>query len=166
MGKIQRLAGETVLYGLGSILPRFLSFLLVRLHTQVFSPEQYGVITNLYAWVAVVNIVFIFGMETAYFRFASQPGQSESKVFNLAQTVVIVISALLSVSFILLANPIAGTLQAAGRTDLVVWLILIMFLDAVAAIPFARLRLQKKATRFAVGKLINIGILVGLNVYF
>jgi O-antigen/teichoic acid export membrane protein len=105
-------------------------------------------------------------METAYFRFASQPGQSEKKVFNLAQTVVIVISALLSVSFVLLANPIADTLQAAGRTDLVIWLILIMFLDAVAAIPFARLRLQKKAMRFAVGKLINICILVGLNVYF
>lgn len=166
MGKIQRLAGETILYGLGSILPRFLSFLLVRLHTQVFSPEEYGVITNLYAWVAVVNIVFIFGMETAYFRFASQPDQSEKKIFNLAQTVVIVISTVLSVSFILLAHPIAGTLQAAGRTDLVVWLVLIMFLDAVAAIPFARLRLQKKATRFAVGKLINIAILVGLNVYF
>lgn len=166
MGKIQRLAGETILYGLGSILPRFLSFLLVRLHTQVFSPEEYGVITNLYAWVAVVNIVFIFGMETAYFRFASQPGQSEKKIFNLAQTVVIVISAVLSVSFVLLAHPIADTLQASGRTDLVVWLVLIMFFDALAAIPFARLRLQKKATRFAVGKLINITILVGLNVYF
>ncbi len=165
MGKIQRLAGETVLYGLGSILPRFLSFLLVRLHTQVFAPEEYGVITNLYAWVAVVNIVFIFGMETAYFRFASSPGE-EKRIFDLAQTVVIVISSALSLLFVLLANPIAVTLQASGRTDLVIWLVLLMFIDAIAAIPFARLRLQKKATRFAVGKLINIGILVGLNVYF
>lgn len=166
MGKIQRLAGETVLYGLGSILPRFLSFLLVRLHTQVFAPEEYGIITNLYAWVAVVNIVFIFGMETAYFRFASRPGEDENRVFNLAQTVVIVISFALSLLFIVLAGPIADTLQASGRTDLVSWLVLIMFIDAIAAIPFARLRLRKKASRFAVGKLINIGILVGLNVYF
>lgn len=166
MGKLQRLAGETVLYGLGSILPRFLSFLLVRLHTNVFSPEEYGVITNLYAWVAVVNIVFIFGMETAYFRFASQPGRNEKTIFNLAETVVISTSLVFSVIFILAADPIADTLQASGRPDLVIWLVLIMFIDAVAAIPFARLRLRKKATRFAAGKLINIGILVGLNVYF
>jgi O-antigen/teichoic acid export membrane protein len=166
MGKIQRLAGETVLYGLGSILPRFLSFLLVRLHTNVFSPEEYGIITNLYSWVAVVNIVLIFGMETAYFRFASQPGNQETRIFNLAQTVVIVVSSALSLIFIFLSGPIGDTLEVSGRTDLVKWLVLIMFIDALAAIPFARLRLQKKATRFAAGKLINISILVGLNIYF
>lgn len=166
MGKIQRLAGETALYGLGSILPRFLSFLLVRLHTDVFTPAEYGIITNLYAWVAVVNIVLIFGMETAYFRFASQPGQSEKRIFHLAQTVVIVISTVLSALCILFAEQIGQTLEVSGRTDLVIWLVVIMFIDALSAIPFARLRLQKKATRFAVGKLTNIGILVGLNVYF
>lgn len=166
MGKIQRLAGETVLYGLGSILPRFLSFLLVRLHTDVFTPEEYGVITNLYAWVAVVNIVLIFGMETAYFRFASQSAQSEKRIFHLAQTVVVVISTVLSILFILLAQPIEETLEVTGRTELVIWLIVIMYIDALAAIPFARLRLQKRATRFAVGKLLNIGILVCLNLYF
>lgn len=166
MGKIQRLAGETVLYGLGSILPRFLSFLLVRLHTQVFTPEEYGVITNLYAWVAVVNIVLVFGMETAFFRFANQPGQSAQRIFNIAQTVVIVISSVLSGVFIVLADPIGDTLEVAGRTELVIWLVVIMFMDALAAIPFAKLRLQKKAVRFAAGKLINIAILVGLNLYF
>jgi O-antigen/teichoic acid export membrane protein len=166
MGKIQRLAGETVLYGLGSILPRFLSFLLVTLHTSVFSTEEYGVITNLYAWAGVVNIVLIFGMETAYFRFASQTGQSEKKIFDLAQTVVIVLSTVLSSIFLIFADPIGDTLVVAGRTELVRWLILIMFIDAITAIPFARLRLQKKALRFATGKLINIGILVGLNIYF
>lgn len=166
MGKIQRLAGETVLYGLGSILPRFLSFLLVRLHTNVFIPEEYGIITALYSWVAVVNILLIFGMETAYFRFASQPGQDEKKIFHLAQTAVIVISSLLSIVFILLAEPIGTTLEVGGRTDLVKWLVVIIFIDALSAIPFARLRLRKKALHFAAGKLVNIGILVGLNVYF
>ncbi len=166
MSKIQRLAGETVLYGLGSILPRFLSFLLVRLHTDVFAPEEYGIITNLYSWAAVVNIVLIFGMETAYFRFASQPGQSEKRIFNLSLTVVLIVSVVLSALLTLLAEPIGGVLEVSGRTDLVVWLIAIMFIDAVAAIPFARLRLQKKALRFATGKLLNICILVGLNVYF
>ena len=164
MGKIQRLAGETVLYGLGSIVPRFLSFMLVPLHTDVFAPEEYGVITKVYAYVAVVNIVYIFGMETAYFRFASQAGSNEKRVFNLAQTAVLVVSGLLSFFFILLADPVATALSVPGRSDLVIWLVSIMFIDAVAAIPFARLRLQKKAVRFATGKLINIGILVGLNI--
>ena len=166
MGKIQRLAGETVLYGLGSILPRFLSFLLVRLHTDVFSPEEYGVITKVYAYAAVINIVFIFGMETAYFRFASKPGMEEKRIFNLAQTVVMTISTLLSLGFILLASPISETLSVPGRSDLVIWPVLIMFIDAVASIPFARLRHQKKARLFAIGKLLNIGILVGLNLFF
>jgi O-antigen/teichoic acid export membrane protein len=165
MGKLQRLAGETVLYGLGSIVPRFLSFLLVPLHTSVFSPEDYGVITKIYAYVGVVNIVFMFGMETAYFRFASKSGLEEKKVFNLAQTVVITISALLSLGFILLASPISAKLSVPGHDDLVIWIVLIMFIDACVAIPFARLRLQKKALRFAAGKLINIGLLVGLNLF-
>jgi O-antigen/teichoic acid export membrane protein len=165
MGKIQRLAGETVLYGLGSILPRFLSFLLVSLHTDVFSPEKYGVITLIYAYVGVVNIVFMFGMETAYFRFASKQGLDEKKAFNLAQTVVITVSTLFSLIIILFAQPISQALSVPGRTDLVIWVAAIMFVDAVAAIPFARLRLQKKAIRFATGKLLNIAILVGLNLY-
>src|SRR5690606_36235333 len=165
MSKIQRLAGETILYGLGSIVPRFLSFLLVPLHTAVFAPEEYGVITKVYAYVAVVNIVYIFGMETAYFRFASKPGSDEKHIFNLAQTAVLAVSGLLSAVFIVFSDSIATALSVPGRADLVIWLVCIMFIDAVAAIPFARLRLRKKAIRFATGKLINIGILVVLNVY-
>ncbi|MFZ6011673.1 MAG: lipopolysaccharide biosynthesis protein [Bacteroidota bacterium] len=166
MGKLRRLAGETVLYGLGSILPRFLNFLLVTLHTRVFAPDEYGVITKLFAYVGVINVIFMFGMETAYFRFANKPGVDERRVFNLAQTVVLGISAFLSAIFIIMANPVADVLSITGHSNLVIWLVLIMFVDAAVAIPFARLRLQKKAAQFAVGKTINIFILVGLNVLF
>jgi len=166
MGKIRILAGETVLYGLGSILPRFLNFLLVRLHTDVYPPEEYGVITKLFAYVAVINIIFMFGMETAYFRFATKPGADEKRIFNLTQTVVVFISLSLSIIFILLSNPIADVFEIPGKAELVIWLVAVMFIDAVVAIPFARLRLEKKATRFAIGKLVNIGILIGFNLYF
>lgn len=166
MNKIKRLAGETVLYGVGSIFPKFLNFLLVRLHTDVYPPEAYGVITKLLAYVAVINIVFMFGMETAYFRYATKPGANEKRIFDLTQTVVVSISLLLSIFFIVLANPIADFLEIPGKSDLVIWLVLIMFIDAIVAIPFARLRLEKKATHFAIGKLANIGILIGLNIYF
>ena len=166
MKQLKKLAGETVLYGLGSIVPRFLNFLLVPLHTGVFNPAEYGVITKLFAYVAVVNIVFMFGMETAYFRFATKPGADEKRIFNLSQSVVIAISILLSAIFILLADPVATALDIPGRGNLVSWLAVIMFMDAIVAIPFARLRLERKAMQFASGKLINVLILVGLNVYF
>lgn len=166
MGKIKRLAGETVLYGLGSIVPRFMNFLLVRLHTDVFPPDEYGLITKLFAYVAVINIIFMFGMETAYFRFASKPGADEKRIFNLTQTVVVVISLSLSIVLVTLADPFATALGIPGHSDLVIWLVAIMFIDALVAIPFARLRLQKKPLLFAAGKLVNIGIVVGLNIYF
>lgn len=166
MNPLKKLAGQTVLYGMGSILPRFLNFLLVTLHTDVFAPEQYGVITKLFAYVAVVNVVFMFGMETAYFRFATKPGADEKRIFNLAQTVVLSISIPLSIILILFAAPVADLLAIPGNANLVIWLVVIMLIDAVVAIPFARLRLQKKGLKFAVGKLANILILVGLNVYF
>ena len=166
MKQLKKLAGETVLYGFGSIVPRFLNFLLVFLHTGVFNPEEYGVITKLFAYVAVVNIVFMFGMETAYFRFATKPGTDEKRIFNLAQTVVIAISVLLSIIFISLSNPLAELLDIPGRENLIIWLVIIMLMDAIVAIPFARLRLQRKSTLFAAGKLINIFILVGLNIFF
>lgn len=166
MSKIKRLAGDTVLYGLGSIVPRFLNFLLVRLHTGVFAPEDYGVITKLFAYSAVINVIFMFGMETAYFRFANKEGADEKKIFNIAQTIVIAISAGLSFIFILFADPIAEMLDIPGKGNFVTWLALILFVDAIVAIPFARLRLQRNAVKFVTGKLINIAILVGLNIYF
>ncbi|MBT1704352.1 lipopolysaccharide biosynthesis protein [Chryseosolibacter indicus] len=165
MGKLKRLAGETVLYGLGSILPRFLNFLLVTLHTDVFNPPEYGVITKLFSYVAVVNIIFLFGMETAYFRFSSKKDADEKRIFNLAQTVVVSISLVISIILVLFSYQISDLLLIPGHEKLVIMLVAIMFIDAVVAIPFSRLRLQRKPTKFAIGKLINIAILIGLNLY-
>lgn len=166
MSKIKRLAGETVLYGLGSIVPRFFNFMLVPLHTGVFTPEEYGIVTILFSYTAVVNTVYMFGMETAYFRYATKPGADEKSIYRLTQTVVIAISGVLSLIAILFSDPLAAALDVPDRPQLIMWLSAIMFIDAVVAIPFARLRLQKKPFRFALGKLINILILVALNVYY
>ncbi len=163
---LKKLAGDTVLYGLGSIVPRFLNFLLVPLHTAVFLPDDYGVITKLLAYVGVVNTIYMFGMETAYFRFATKDPANEKRIFNLAQTVVIAISLTLSIFLALWSESVATLINLPGRGNLIIWLVAIMFMDALVAIPFARLRLQKKALLFVTGKLINIGILVALNIYF
>src|SRR5882672_7043181 len=132
MSKIKKLAGETVLYGLGSIVPRALNFLLVPLHTRnLFSPEEYGVVTNLLAYVAFLNIVYTFGMETAYFRFATLAGNDQRKIFNLAQTSVLLISVLLSAVFISCASPLAGALHITSHPEFIIWLALLMLTDAV-----------------------------------
>lgn len=166
MGKLKRLAGDTVLYGLGSIFPKFLNFLMVPLHTSIFLPAEYGVITYLYSYVTFINVIFMFGMETAYFRFATKPDADEKKIFNLAQTVVVGISLILSIVIIGFASPIANALDIEGKSNFVIWMVVILFIDSAVAIPFARLRLQKRPLNFALGKIINILILVGLNWYF
>lgn len=167
MSKIKRLAGDTVLYGVGSMLPRILNFLLVPLHTiNTFNRGEYGVITSLFAIVAFVNVVYLFGMETTFFRFASKEGADKKRIFNLAQTVVLLISVSLSIVFIALANPIATSIGAGTKPEYIIWLSIIMLIDASTAIPFAQLRLERKALLFASAKVTNVLLLFGLNYYF
>ncbi|NOS93721.1 MAG: oligosaccharide flippase family protein [Cyclobacteriaceae bacterium] len=167
MSKLKKLAGETVLYGFGSIFPRMLNFLLVPLHTiNTFSTAEYGVFTKLMAFVAFINVVFTFGMETAFFRFSSKSDANYKQVFNLAQTCVFLVSVPLSVLFIIFSQPIASSVGVANHPEFIVWLTLIMLTDAVVAIPFAQLRLQKKAKQFALFKIVNVIVLVALNYYF
>jgi O-antigen/teichoic acid export membrane protein len=166
MSKIKKLAGETVLYGLGSIVPRFLNFMLVTLHTSVLPPSEYGIITDVLAFVAFLNVVYAFGMETAYFRFATKKENDEMRIFNLAQTTVVVVSVIASLLLVVFAKPISRDMGFAGQIDYVYWTIGIMFIDALVIIPFARLRLQKKAFTFAIGKLVNVLIVIALNIYF
>lgn len=166
MSKLKTLAGETLLYGFGSILPKVLNFFLITLHTRIFAPQEYGVLTNLYAWIAFLNIVFTFGMETAFFRFSTKPGADPKKVFDLAQSVVLAISTPLSLAFIVLAVPIANGLKVGLHSNFIVWLTIMMLIDAIVAIPFARLRLERRPLRFAYARILNILIIVGLNFYF
>lgn len=167
MSKIKSLAGDTVLYGLGSMLPRVLNFLLVPLHTiNTFSRAEYGTITKLFAIVAFVNVVYLFGMETSFFRFATREGADKNKVFNLAQTTVLSISISISVLFIIFSKSIAVSLGEGVKPDFIVWLTLIMLIDAATAIPFAKLRLERKALLFASAKVLNVALLLGLNYYF
>jgi O-antigen/teichoic acid export membrane protein len=143
-----------------------LNFLLFPIHTKFFGPEEYGVFTYFMSLVALLNIVYSFGMETAYFRFATKPGADEKKIFNLAQTAVVTISTMLSLLFILSSSSITHLLNVPGHENYVIWLTGIMFIDNIVSIPFARLRLQKKAIAFSIYRISNVVILTGLNLYF
>lgn len=167
MTKLKKLAGDTILYGLGNIIPRFLNLILFPIHTkQRFNPEEYGVFVKLMSIVAFMNIVYSFGMETGYFRFATKPGADPKRIYRLAMTVVIVIGFVLSGVIILAADPIAAMLSVGNHPDFIIWLAVIMFLDNIAAIPFARLRLEKKPLQFAIYRITNVMVVVVLNLYF
>lgn len=165
MGQLRQLAGQTAIYGVSSVLGRVLNYLLVPLYTAVFSPESYGIVTELYAFVAFLNILYTYGLETAYFRFATKSADRE-KYYQIAHTSIILTSLFFSLILVLLSDNIALGLNYAGQGHFIRWLAFILAIDAIVAVPFARLRLEAKAFKFAVYKLSNIFINIGLNLFF
>jgi len=161
---LKKLASQTAVYGLSSVLGRMLNYLLVPLYTSVFVPAEYGMVTELYAYVAFLNILYIYGLETAYFRFSSESGGSN--YFNLAFTSILFSSLLFSGFIWLFSDQIANVLQYPDKGHFIQWLGIILAFDAIVAIPFARLREIGKAKRFAIFKLSNIGINILLNLFF
>ncbi len=164
MSILRKLAGQTAIYGLSSVLGRMLNYLLVPLYTSVFVPAEYGIVTELYAYVAFLNILYIYGLETAYFRFSSKEGGYD--YFNLAFTSILISSILLSGIIWFFSESIAGVLNYPDKTHLIKWLAAILAIDAIVAIPFAKLRQVGKTYQFAVFKLSNIGINILLNLFF
>jgi O-antigen/teichoic acid export membrane protein len=161
------LAGQTAIYGLTSILGRLLNYLLVPLHTRVFSNAQYGVTSLFYAYASFMNIVFTYGMETAFFRYFSRSeGEEQQKVYATAVTSLFLSTAILSALIAAAARPLAGWIGVPAHPEYVVWFSLIIGADTLCAIPFARLRQEKRAFRFAFYRIFNISVNIGLNLFF
>jgi O-antigen/teichoic acid export membrane protein len=165
LNPIKQLAGQTAIYGVSHIVARLLNYLLVPLYTRVFVPEEYGVVTELYAYVTFLLVIFTYGLETAFFRFV-EGRDSEDKVFDTAFTSIVGTSILLSGLLIAFAQPIADLLAYPQHPEYIIWFALIIGFDAVAKIPFAYLRQQERAVTFATIKIINISINIFLNLFF
>lgn len=163
---IKKLAGQTAIYGMSSILGRMLNWLLVPLHTRIFVEADYGIVTELYSYVAFLTILYTYGMETAYFRYVKDTDQQPETVYNTAFASLGATAVVISALLIALAHPIADLLQYPQHPEYIVYFALVLALDTIVAIPFARLRYEEKATQFATLRLINIGINVGLNLFF
>lgn len=164
MAALKKLAGQTVIYGLSSIVGRLLNYLLVPLYTYTFTEAAYGIVTELYAYAALLMVVFTYGMETAFFRFFEQRDK-DPKVFSTAQFGLL-FSTIILAAVLWLAAPFISTALYLEETQYVQFFILIIAFDALAALPFARLRARQKAFSFAGIKLINIGLNIGLNLLF
>ncbi|OEK05468.1 lipopolysaccharide biosynthesis protein [Roseivirga misakiensis] len=164
MSQIKKLAGQTAYYGISSILGRVLNFLLLPIWTGRLETDQYGAVTVSYAYVALCLIVFTFGMETAFFRFSGK--ENNPKIYNSSATAVLTISGILSTLIFLFANPIAGLLGSGVQESYIQYLAVILFIDGMVAMPFAKLRLEQKALKFAIIKVTVISATIILNLLF
>lgn len=166
MSVLKKLAGQTAIYGISSIVARFLNYLLVPLHTLVFAPERFGIITELYAYVAFLIILLTYGMETAFFRFSTKDDTTPEKVFSTILGSLFTTTSLFILAAIVFAQPIAEWLLYPDNKEYVVWFAIIIGLDAVSSIPLAKLRSQNKAKTFAGINLANVLVNIGLNLFF
>lgn len=165
LNPLKQLAGQTAIYGLSSIIGRVLSYLLVPVYTRVFLPSEYGVVNEMYAYVSLLIVILTYGFETGFFRF-SEAEQDKEKVYSTALISLIVSSSLFILLAFVFAQPVATTLRYPDNKEYIIWLAFIVALDATSAIPFAKLRAQKKAKRFAAIKIISIATNILLNLFF
>lgn len=165
MNPLKKLAGQTAVYGLPTIVGRLLNYFLVPLYTRVFSTNEYGVVTELYAYVAFLMVILTYGMETAFFRFA-QKQENKDEVYQTTSFSLLISSVVFVILTTIFAFPISKTLGYASNTNYIIWFALILGADAISSIPFALLRVQNKAKRFAVIKSVNISLQIVLNLFF
>ena len=168
MASIKTLAKDTAIYGLSSIVGRFLNYLLVPLYTHVISAASggYGIVTNLYAYTALILVILTFGMETTFFRFANKEDEDANTVFSTSLVLVSALSLLFLGAVVLFATPISQALGYADHPDYLLMMAAVVALDAIQAIPFCLLRFQKKAMKFASLKLLFIVLNIGLNLLY
>lgn len=163
---IKKLTGETAIYGLSSIVGRFLNWMLVPFYTRILrQTSDYGIVTNLYGWTALMLVILTYGMETGLFRFINRE-ENKKEVYGTILTSICTTSVLFVAAVLLFLDPISSAMNYADHSNLVMMLAVIVAMDAFTAVPFAYLRYQQRPMRFAAIKLISIAINIGLNLFF
>lgn len=165
MSALKKLAGQTALYGLSNVVGRLLNFLLVPLYVRLFAAEDYGIVTELYSYVALLNVLFTYGTETSFFRFSNEQSISE-KVYPTLFASLTGSSFLLAAILWICSDSFALAMDYSGKGHYIRWFALILAFDAIASIPFSQLRQREKPLAFASLKLINILLVISLNLLF
>jgi O-antigen/teichoic acid export membrane protein len=165
MNDIRRLAGQTFIYGFGTVVPRFLNYaLLTPFYTYILGREQYGTVTELYAWMVLALVVLTYGMETTYFRFAGKKAPAE-RVYGTSIISLLTTSALFIIAVSLFIEPVSGFLGYGQHPEYIRMFAWIVAIDAFSAIPFAWLRNNNRAVTFSILKIINVAVTV-ITVFF
>lgn len=165
---LKKLAGQTAIYGVTSIVGRLLNWFLVPIYigTAKFTPDQYGIITEMYSYVAFLVVFLTYGMETAFFRFSTISEHDNKKVYSTIIYSLFTTSLLFILFAFLFDQSIATWLKYPNNKEFVIWFAMIVGLDAISSIPMAKLRSDNRPLRFAVINFANIGVNIGLNVFF
>lgn len=164
---IKKLAGQTAVYGLSSIVGRLLNYLLVPLYTSKYvfeNPADYGVVAELYAWVAFFMVLLTFGMETAYFKFLNDR-EDKKHVFNNSLLSVLLVNGVFLLTLLVFHQPLADKMLFGDHPEYIIFLGIIVTIDAVSALPLAKLRAEERAKKFAIIQLTSIGVNIGLNLF-
>lgn len=165
MTAIKRLAGQTAIYGIPSVLGRVLGYLLVPLYTFVFEPGDFGTQSVFYAYTSFLMVILTYGMETTFFRFNEQEKDKE-KVFSTGMISLMISSVLFLAVVLSFSGDVARWIDYPKHPEYVRWFAWILALDSISAIPFARLRAQNRPARFAWVRMTNITINILLNLFF
>ncbi|MEN8156427.1 MAG: oligosaccharide flippase family protein [Bacteroidota bacterium] len=163
---ITQLFGQTAVYGLGIVLPRLLNYLLLTpFYTRVFEPATYGIITELYAYVVFLLVVLTYGMETGYFRFASNSDDKE-RVYSTVLASLFVTSTLFIAAMMLFGGTVGSWIGYGEHPEYIRWLAVIVGVDAFTAIPFARIRLYNRPGKYVAIRIVEVSVNIGLNLFF
>ena len=168
MANLKSLAKDTAIYGLSSIVARFINYLLVPIQTARFAASggEYGIITNVYAYVSILIILLTFGMETTFFRFMSKEGEDPEKIYSTTLRMLAFTSLASIVLVLILLHPISTALGYGSHPEYVGVMYITVALDAFIAVPFAYLRYQHKPVKFAALKIANILLNIMLNLLY
>ena len=161
---LKQLAGETAIYGFSSILARVLNFLFVPIYTRMLTQVQYGVVTEFMAYIAILQVVLVLGLETGCFRFANKDGEDPRRVYSGALLAVTGLNLAFLACMVAFSAPISAALGYEGYRSLIIYVASILFCDSITAILFAKLRQEHKAVKFAVLKTIKILTETGANI--
>lgn len=164
MGSIKKLAGQTIWYGLPTIAARFLGFILQLFFTSIFAPDEFGIVTQVYAFIPFLNIVFTYGLETSYFRFVQH--SDKTKLYNTLCISMFISTTVMTVLIIAGAKPVADFLEISGRPEFVVYMAWIVFFDTLATLPFAKLRQEGRPRKYALVKVLTIVTQILFTIFF
>ena len=164
---MKSLAKDTAIYGLSSIIGKFLNYLLVPLYTyKLANQADYGIVTNLYAWTALLLVLLTYGMETGFFRFANRDDYDAKSVYRTAYSTLLVTSTLFAIIVVILQQPIANALGYTDHSEFIAMMSVTVAVDAFACIPFAYLRQQKRPLLFAGLKLLFVLLNIAFTILF
>lgn len=166
--EMKSLAKDTAIYGVSSILGKFLNWMLMPFYTFFLpgGPADYGIVTNLYAWTSLLLVILTYGMETGFFRFANKNKEHERDVYGNTLVSVGITSVIFTVLCFIFQTPISSFLQYTANPEYITMMGITVAIDAFACIPFAYLRYQNRPIKFAALKMIYVGFNIVLNLFF